>query len=337
MITSLIVSSQLQGKVQLSLSFLPTPSQSLTLLISTEQRFTSMAHVQYSRQVGVCPEGTAFYKCAVGPFTGCCSTNPCDTGVCEDVEPCDPSLPSKSQDLSPTMPEEKTTTLTVTVSEMITSLVVTVTISDVITSFITGSAAATTSQEVTSLPTWDSLIPDMTASPYSVETPPTSSHFSIGSTLSETSVSSIRGTDTIATIAIANSSKTSSLWMTQTSSAIPPSSKGQHTSTVVGGIMGGLSLLAFLALLALLLLSCCCRRRSKYSFSVKSKSKEEEEEKERAKLLRRAEETALERRLFPSAAITTGAQSPVETGRTADAGPSAYPRNSTAIPPQRWA
>src|ERR1700722_184947 len=174
----------------------------------------------------------------------------------------------------------------------------------------------------------------MTASPYSVETPPTSSHFSIGSTLSETSVSSIRGTDTIATTAIANSSKTSSLWMTQTSSAIPPSSKGQHTSAVVGGIMAGLS---FLALLALLLLSCCCRRRSKYSFSVKSKSKQEEEEKERAKLLRRAEEAALERRLFPSAAITTGAQSPVETGRTADAGPSAYPRNSTAIPPQRWA
>lgn len=31
-----------------------------------------------------CPANTAFYRCAVGPFTGCCSTNPCDTGVCGD-------------------------------------------------------------------------------------------------------------------------------------------------------------------------------------------------------------------------------------------------------------
>jgi hypothetical protein len=330
MITSLIVSSQLQRKVQSSLSCLPTPLQPL---ISTEQRFTSMAHVQYSRQVGVCPEGTAFYKCAVGPFTGCCSTNPCDTGVCGDVERCDTSLPAQSQDSSPTMPEEKTTTLTVTVSEMIASLTVTVTISDVITSLITGPAAATTSQEATSLPTWGSLTYDMTASPSSVETPPASSHFSTGSTLSEASVSSIRGTEATATTAIANSSKTSSSRMTQTSPAIPPSSKGQHTSAVVGGIMGGLS---FLVLLALLLLCCCCRRRSKYSFSVKHKSKEEKEEQERAKLLRRAEEVALERQLFPSAAITTGAQSPVKTGGTADVESSPYPRNSTAIPPQRW-
>src|ERR1700733_7537162 len=116
-----------------------------------------MAHVQYPRQVGVCTKGTAFYKCAVGPFTGCCSTNPCDTGVCGDIERCDTtSLPAKSQTLSTTMPEGRTTTLTVTVSEVITSLTATVTISDVITSLVTGPAAT--------IPAWDSLISDMTTS-----------------------------------------------------------------------------------------------------------------------------------------------------------------------------
>jgi hypothetical protein len=292
-----------------------------------------MAHAQYPRQVGVCTEGTAFYKCAVGPFTGCCSTNPCDTGVCGEIERCDTtSLPAKSQTLSATMPEEKTTTLTVTVSEVITSLTATVTISDVITLLVTGPAAAATSQKVTSLPTWESLMPDTTSSPSIVQTPPTSSHFSIGSTLSETSASSIRGTEATATTTNTNSIKTSSSHMIQISSAVPLSSKGQQTLAVVGGIMGGLSFLAFLAFLLL----CCCRRRSKYSFRAKRKSKEEEEEQERARLLLRAEEAALERRLSPSAAITTGAQSPVNTCGTADAGPSPYPRNSTAMPPQRW-
>jgi hypothetical protein len=328
MITSLIVSSQLQGKVP------DTPPQYLTLLTSAERRSTSMAHVQYPRQVGVCTEGTAFYKCAVGPFTGCCSTNPCDTGVCGDVERCDTtSLPANSQTLSATIPEGKTITLTVTMSEVITSLTTTVTISDVITSLVMGPAAAKTSREFTSLPTWYSLISDTTTSPYSAQTPPTGSYFSIGSTLSKTSVSPIRGTEATANTANTNSIKASSSPMTQTSSPIPPSSKAQHPSAVVGGIMGGLSFLTFLALL---LLCCCCRRRSKYSFRVKRKSKEEEEEQERAKLLLRAEEAAIERRLFPSAAITTGAQSPVNTCGTADAGPSPYPRNSTAMPPQRW-
>jgi hypothetical protein len=86
--------------------------------------------------------------------------------------------------------------------------------------------------------------------------------------------------------------------------------------------------------LALLLLCCCCRRRAKYSFGVKRKSKESKDEQKRAELLRKAEEAALRRQALLGTAITTGAQSPVG-GREADGVSSPYPRNSTAIPPQR--
>lgn len=40
---------------------------------------------QRRQQLGNCPSGKTYYRCALGPFTGCCSTNPCDTGVCRDA------------------------------------------------------------------------------------------------------------------------------------------------------------------------------------------------------------------------------------------------------------
>jgi hypothetical protein len=297
-----------------------------------------MAYSGYARRADTCPEGTAFYKCAVRPFTGCCSTNPCDTGVCADIDDCNSSSPAEGQASYPIMSEEQTTTLTVTVSEMIASLTTAVTISDVVTSIITQAAASTKLQAVTSSSVSENLASDLTASPSSLETSSTSGYLSTGSTLTETPVSSLRATAataSTATTAITHSSKITSSWMTQNSSAKsnPSTSKGPHASAVVGGIAGGLSLLG---LLALLLLCCCCRRRAKYSFSMKRKSKEDEEEQERAELLRRAEEAALEPHGFLGTAISTGAQSPVNKGGTADVGPSPYPRNSTAVHFGHW-
>lgn len=294
-----------------------------------------MAYAGDARQADTCPEGTEFYKCAVGPFTGCCSANPCDTGVCGDVDDCNPSLPAGGQASAPTMPEEQTTTLMVTVSDEVTPPTVTITISDIITSLITEAAASTTPHAPATQQTLDSLKPGLSAITPSLENSRASNYLSAESTLTETPFPSIRTTAAPATVAITKSSKTRSLETKEipSATAIPHNSKGPHTSAFIGGIAGGLSLLA---LLALLLLCCCCRRRAKYSFSVKRKSKEDKEEQERAELLQKAEEAALQRQSVLDAAISTGAQSPVTRGGTADFGPSPYPRNSTAIPPKHW-
>jgi hypothetical protein len=36
------------------------------------------------QQSSSCVAGKTFYRCAQGPYTGCCSSDPCDTGVCGD-------------------------------------------------------------------------------------------------------------------------------------------------------------------------------------------------------------------------------------------------------------
>lgn len=294
-----------------------------------------MAHARYIRQADTCPEGTAFYKCAVGPYTGCCSHNPCDTGLCGDVEDCNSSSPTQAQTSPPRMSEEQTTTLTVTVSNVIMSLTTTVTVSDTVTSVVTELAASATLQAATGLPALHTLASDLNTSPSSLESSPSSSYRSTASTMRETPVSSMPIPTATDITASTNPSVASSSWATRASSAaaIPPTSRGTHTPAVVGGIVGGLSLLA---LLALLLLCCCFRKRAKYSFSMKRKSKKDEEEQERAELLRKAEEAALQRHAFLGTAISTGAQSPVNKSGTGDGGPSPYPRNSTAVPPQRW-
>jgi hypothetical protein len=294
-----------------------------------------MASIRYARQADTCPEGTAFYKCAVGPFIGCCSRDPCDTGVCRDVDNCNSNPPPEGQDSTAKTTQEQTTTLTVTVSQGIRSLTATVTISDIVTSIITAPASATL-KAVPSSSALNSHTSDPSTIPSGSTGSLTSSHLLTGSMWTETQVSSIPATianATATTSDITTSDKTSS-WMTQSSSAPsnPTISNAPHTTAIVGGTVGGLSLLA---LLAFLFLCCCCRRRAKYGFSVKRKSKEDKEEQERAELLRKAEEAVLQRQAFLGTAISTGAESPV-IGGTADAGPSPYPRNSTAIPPQHW-
>jgi hypothetical protein len=298
-----------------------------------------MASVGYARQADTCPEGTAFYKCAVGPFIGCCSRDPCDTGVCSDVGDCNSGSPPEGQASTSKMATEHTTTLTVTVSQVIKSLTETVTISDIVPSVITAPAASTTLKAVPSLSTLIIHTSDLSTIPSASTGSLSSSNLLTESTLPETQASPIPATvatSTATTTAITNASKTASSWMTQPSSypSNRPTSTTSHTTTIVGGVFGALFLLALLALL--FLCCCCCRRRAKYSFSVKRKSKKEDrDEQERAELLRKAEEAALQRQAFLGAAITTGAESPVRDG-TADAGPSPYPRNSTALPPWHW-
>ena len=308
-----------------------------------------MVQERYLRQVDTCPAGTAFYKCAIGPFTGCCSTNPCDTGVCGDVDDCDSSSMAGAQGSS-TTPEQQPVTLTVTVSKVIASLTTTATISDVITSVVTKTATATTTQGVLSLPNLPAATSDAASSIDSSEnssarspaTPPASSHLSTGSSIStENPVSSLHATAPANTsTTIANlSNMTSSSWMKQTSPpATPAKNPHPNTSTVIGGIVGALCLVALLALLLL----CCCFRRKRsntHNFCVKRSTKEGDEEQKRAELLRRAEEAALERETFlggrVAVATTTGALSPVRA-ETTDNGASTYPRNSSAGPPQHW-
>jgi hypothetical protein len=294
-----------------------------------------MANAKYVRQADTCPEGTAFYKCAVGPFTGCCSHNPCDTGLCGDIEDCNSRSQTQAQASPPKMSEEQTTTLTATVTDVIMPLTTTVTVSDIVTSLVTEPAASTTLQVATSSTALHTHTSDLNTSPSSLDSSPSSSYLSPGSTVTETPVSSIPIPAATNITASTNSSKASSSWIIRTSSAtaIPTNSKSPHTTAVVGGIFGGLSFLAFLTLV---LLCCCFRKRAKYGFRMKRKSKEDKEEQERAELLQKAEEASLQRQAFLGTAISTGAQSPVNKIGMGDSGPSPYPRNSTAVPPLHW-
>src|SRR2546421_6382786 len=306
--------------------FLTGPFSKLT----GRPRSPFMANVGYARQADTCPEGTAFYKCAVGPFVGCCSRNPCDTGVCSDVDSCNSGSPPEGQASTAEMTKEHSTTLTVTVSRVIKSLTETITISDVVASLITVPAVPTTLTAAPSPSTKNTHTPNPSTIPSSSTSSRTNSHLSTRSTLTDTLVSPTHGTTATAppkTSAITDSSKAASSWTTQSSPAPSgrPASDAAHTTTIAGAIAGSLSLMA---LLALLLLCCCCRRRAKYSFGVKRKSKESKDEQKRAELLRKAEEAALRRQALLGTAITTGAQSPVG-GRAADGVLSPYPRNST--------
>ena len=99
---------------------------------------------------------------------------------------------------------------------------------------------------------------------------------------------------------------------------------------VVGGALGGLALLALLGALLWYYL----QRKSK--LQIKIGRGEKEVDKQREKVLE-AEAAVLEREKFLDAARARAGPD-IKYGDTyaGFGGPSSYPKNSTATPPQRW-
>lgn len=57
-------------------------------------------HLIFPRAASDCAAGKAYYVCAQGAFRGCCSTDPCGTGICNDNDD-DNSNTSTSTSLTP--------------------------------------------------------------------------------------------------------------------------------------------------------------------------------------------------------------------------------------------
>jgi hypothetical protein len=92
--------------------------------------------------------------------------------------------------------------------------------------------------------------------------------------------------------------------------------------------------LALLALLAALLW-CCLRRKSKFRLKI-GRDKQKVDEK-REKDLLEAEAAVLEREKFLDAAKQKATAEGNNTDPFAEfGGSSTYPKNSTAVPPQKW-
>ena len=214
-----------------------------------------------------CADGKSFYSCAKGPYTGCCSTNPCDTGVCGDDSNSNPTTADTSNHPSPTDSRNLSTS--------------------------TGSQSSATSRLTSSFAATGSIKP-----------------ISTSTTLSATS-----------TAPTAPSSSTPQ----------PVHTAPSPVGAIVGGVLGGLALLALLATL----LWCCLQRKSKLRISIGRAKKKID--KRREKEILEAEAAIVQREKFLHAAKQKR-ETEVESGDpfAEFGGSSLYPKNSTAIPPQKW-
>ena len=163
------------------------------------------------RQVGTCSTGYQYYTCAIGPYSGCCSTDPCTSGVCPDDE----GNPASSLLLTSTSPYPQSTAST--------SLTP-----------ISQSTALSTQTTATS----SSLAPSSFVLSSTAPTLTSSTASTTASTSAYQSSSSISSTD-----------PSSSLTTTRSSSAPstrPSSTKGALIGGVIGGLAGALLLAALL-------------------------------------------------------------------------------------------
>lgn len=248
------------------------------------------------RQVGTCAAGKDFYTCAKGPFTGCCSTDPCDSGFCgDDSDSNGNSNPTNVETSNrPSVSDKPSLTASTAVkSPQVISLISSLTSGDPTKSTRTSTASASTVSA--------SKLSASTASP----------------------------SGTTRQSAIPTAAET-----TASSAPNPKDSNQPPVGAIVGGVLGGLSLLALLALLIRYL----SQRQAKASIKIdRGKKKKSKKEKKREKELAAAEAAVLEREKFLDAAKDRAEREVRRGDPFAEfGGSSLYPRNSTAAPPQRW-
>ena len=256
-----------------------------------------MMHAKDERIFGDCPPGQMFYECAIGPFIGCCSTNPCGTGVCGGDGDGDDDCGSNPMAGSGGPLHISGQTL--------------------------GSTAALS--DFSQPPYSTSVAASISSSPNVL--PPSSFALASTDSVSGTTSVSSKSQQSLASTTLQTSRHASRVSSTASAtSAVTPAGTAKptgtsHTGVVAGGVVGGL---AFLGLLALLLL-CCCRRGSKFSLTIKRKQVVQERVEEDVQEAEEAAASDLEQYLKAS-----------HGQRGEDPSGSSYPKNSTAIPPQKW-
>ncbi|XRM37628.1 hypothetical protein ABZX51_001092 [Aspergillus tubingensis] len=192
------------------------------------------------RQNGSCPANAQWYVCAAGGFKGCCSVDPCTTGVCPDESGSSGSSGGSSSsslvDAAPTTKDEPVS-LTTLVQEPATSTI-------------------STSSALSSTPTSSSET--STGAPSSVRSASTASGASSTTMATTTSSTSTRDPTTTLT---STTSTVSTQSTTQASLATSQDSDTWHpTAALIGGTVAGA---VGLVLLVILLVFCVQRARKR--------------------------------------------------------------------------
>jgi hypothetical protein len=192
--------------------------------------------------LGTCPSGKAYFVCAKGPFTGCCSTDPCSLGHCADY-PFDASWKSSRE--------------TETVGSY--TPIVTMTLSSVTTG---GMVTSTLSPSGGDSPLVSSIISEISAI-----SSITTSHSSDGSSVTgkPSDASNTHPSNTHP------SSSTTSAFL-----SVPTSTSTPHTSSPHAGTVAGIALGTAGAIVLLILLCCICYRRRKKTGVSSSKNEDKE-------------------------------------------------------------
>ncbi|KAG0154293.1 hypothetical protein PDIDSM_1673 [Penicillium digitatum] len=191
------------------------------------------------RDLNTCSGTAQWYVCTAGNFRGCCSSNPCTSGICPDDDEDDTlSLTTAGViGLLPNLSPRTTTvssTSTLSVSTDPTSTAITASLAASITSETSaGSETPTASETFTSRVT-------LTASKVSFNTDTTMAIEPTGATA-------------LSSILAASASPSSTSFSN-------PKAASSNLGAIIGGVVGGIAVL----ILCIALLFCCCRRKREY-------------------------------------------------------------------------
>ncbi|KAJ5124433.1 uncharacterized protein N7515_008258 [Penicillium bovifimosum] len=214
------------------------------------------------RALNDCPVGKQWYVCTAGDFHGCCSTDPCTSGVCPDFDPDDngdSSSPlTELTDLvltktapGPMVPDvpPRTTTTSVAALPESTSADTTASASSPIVSSTSSEIAA---GSVAPLP-----LEETPASETSTPTLPVTSEALDVPTSSDTSI--VTGATTGATAASSVLAASNGIASPSSTPSDTPSTASSNLGAIIGGVVGGVGALIICAIIVF----CCCRRKKK--------------------------------------------------------------------------
>ncbi|CAG8910111.1 unnamed protein product [Penicillium egyptiacum] len=182
------------------------------------------------RQLNTCTGTKQWYVCTAGNYRGCCSSDPCTTGICpDDGEEDTLSLTTAGViGLLPSVTPRTTTSSTSTLPE-----------STTVSSTDASTTASITSETSTGSETPTSPVALAISQAYT------------GSDIPMTTESS----DVTALSSVLAASTSPSSTPTNT-----PSATSSNRGAIIGGVVGGVAVLVICAIL----LFCCCRRKRKY-------------------------------------------------------------------------
>ncbi|CAG8100454.1 unnamed protein product [Penicillium salamii] len=188
----------------------------------------------FPRDASACTEGKQWYVCNVGNFRGCCSNDPCTTGICPDNE-------------------DDTSSTATTLSDLLLTTVGAINRLPNVTPRTTTTSSMTTLTEAVTISSEDPAATAVSSSSSKSTTPLTASEHS---TITDTSTSpEATGATALSSVRAASPGAASPSSTPTSIQNATPSNRG----AIIGGVLGGLAAIALLAIL----IFCCIRHRRK--------------------------------------------------------------------------